>query len=105
MCRVVFSFFTARREKAVQLFHFLVHGVAAQVRIVFFDFNTIGRIGFVFFGGVARCWFAFFFGFGAFKRYDHAGNFLSHDEENDKSEKEVIGVVVARQPFVMRTRS
>jgi hypothetical protein len=56
-----------------------VHRVATKKWVVLHNFHTLRRIGFVFLGCVARSGFAFFFRFGAFKRNDKAGGFLSHD--------------------------
>jgi hypothetical protein len=43
---------------------------AFQIRVVFFEFETLGVVALVFFGGVARGRFAFFAGFRAFERND-----------------------------------
>ncbi len=60
------------------LLHFFMNRMAAQERVIFLDFHAVRRIGLIFFGCIARSGFAFFFRFGAFKRYNNAGRFLCH---------------------------
>jgi hypothetical protein len=52
----------------LDLLHFFVNRAAFQVWIILLDFDALGVVAFVFFGGVARGRFAFLASFRAFER-------------------------------------